>query len=143
MSTEETRAIARRFLDEFWSQGNSAVADEIIAPDYAVYDPGTPGRRGGVEGEKQCLAMYRRVFPDLRFTIEDIIAEGDRGVVRWTASGTQQGELMGAGPTGKQAVISGISIVRVANGQIAEHWLNWDTVGMLQQLGLLPAPAQS
>jgi steroid delta-isomerase-like uncharacterized protein len=93
---------------------------------------------GGVEGEKQTVAMYRTVFPDLRFTMEEVIGEGDRAVVRWTARGTHRGALMGVAPTGKHMVITGISILRVAHGKIAEHRLNWDTLGMLQQLGVVP-----
>jgi steroid delta-isomerase-like uncharacterized protein len=135
---EENKAIARRWMEELWSQGNAGVADEIIAPTYAVHDPGTPGRAGGVEGEKHTVAMYRTVFPDLRFTMEEVIGEGDRVVVRWTARGTHRGELRGAAPTGKPVVITGISILGVANGKIAEHRLNWDTLGMLQQLGVIP-----
>lgn len=143
MSAEESKTIARRYIEEFWSQGNLAVADEVIAPNYVVHDPGTPGRTGRPEGEKQVFAMYRTVFPDLRFTIEDVIGEGDRGVIHWTARGTHQGALLGVSPTGKPVTIPGISIVRIASGQIVEHWLNWDTLGLLQQLGAIPAPGQA
>jgi steroid delta-isomerase-like uncharacterized protein len=136
--SEENKTIARRWMEELWSQGNSDVADEIIAANYAVHDPGTPGRVGGVEGEKHTVTMYRTVFPDLRFTMEDVVGEGDRVVVRWTTRGTHRGELMGVPPTGKQVVVTGISILRIANGKIAEHKLNWDTLGMLQQLGIVP-----
>ena len=136
--SEENKAIARRWMEALWSQGNSSVADEIIAPNYAIHDPGTPGRVGGIEGEKHTVTMYRTVFPDLRFTIEDEVGEGDRAVVRWTARGTHRGELMGVPPTGKQMVVTGISILRIANGKIAEYRLNWDTLGMLQQLGIVP-----
>jgi len=135
----ENKAIARRWMEELWSQGNAGIAGEIIAPTYAVHDPGTPGRVGGVEGEKHAVAMYRTVFPDLQFTMEEMIGEGDRVVVRWTARGTHRGELRGAAPTGKAVVITGISILGVANGMIAEHRLNWDTLGMLQQLGMIPS----
>ena len=136
--SEENKTIARRWMEELWSQGNSDVAGEIIAANYAVHDPGTPGRVGGVEGEKHTVTMYRTVFPDLRFTMEDVVGEGDRVVVRWTTRGTHRGELMGVPPTGKQVVVTGISILRIANGKIAEHKLNWDTLGMLQQLGIVP-----
>jgi steroid delta-isomerase-like uncharacterized protein len=136
--SEEHKAIARRWVEELWSQGNTSVADEIIASNYTVHDPGTPGRAGGVEGEKHAIAMYRTVFPDLRFTMEEMIAEGDRVVVRWTTRGTHRGVLMGIPPTGKQVVVTGISILRMAHRKIAEHRLNWDTLGMLQQLGVVP-----
>ncbi len=136
--SEENKAIAHRWMEELWSQGNASVAVELIAPNYAVHDPGTPGRVGGVEGEKQAVAMYRTVFPDLRFTIEEVVGEGDQVVIRWTVHGTHRGALMGVAPTGKHAVVTGISILRVANGKITEHRLNWDTLGMLQQLGVVP-----
>ena len=135
---EENKAIVRRYLDEFWN-GNASVADEVIAQDYSAHDPGTPGRQGGVAGEKQTMAMYFEVFPDFRLQIEDMVAEGDRVAARWTVRGTQRGALPGLPPTGKTATISGISVYRLRDGQIAEHWLNWDTLGMLQQLGAIPA----
>ena len=133
---EENKAIARRWMEELWSQGNASVADALIAPDYAVHDPGTPGRSGGIEGEKHTVAMYRTIFPDLQFTMEEVIGEGDRVVIRWTARGTHRGELQGSAPTGKSVEITGISILRMVNGKIAEHRLNWDTLGMLRQLGV-------
>ena len=143
MPADDNKAIARRYIDEFWSQGNAALVEEVIAPDYVVHDPGTPGRMGGTAGERQAHQMYRTVFPDLHFTVEDVVGEGDRAVVRWTARGTQQGELLGLAPTGKQATVSGISMVSISAGKIVEHWVNWDTLGMLQQLGAIPAPAQA
>jgi predicted ester cyclase len=143
MTSDENKAVARRYIEEFWSRGDLAVADELIAPDYVVHDPGTPGRTGGVQGEKDVNRMYRAVFPDLRFSTEDVVGEGDRAAIRWIARGTQRGELLGIAPTGRQVAIDGISIVRIVGGRIAEHWLNWDTVGMLQQLGAIPAPGQA
>jgi steroid delta-isomerase-like uncharacterized protein len=142
VSNEQNRSIARRYLDEVWNRADEAVIDQIIAADYAVHDPGTPGRAGTPAGEKQVLAMYRAVFPDLRFVIEGIVAEGDQVAVRWRASGTHRGELMGIDPTGRSVSIDAVSWLRIANGQIAEHWLSWDSLGMLRQLGALPATPQ-
>lgn len=136
LMSEENKTIARRWMEELWSQGNASVADEIIASTYTVHDPGTPGRMGGIEGEKATVAMYRTVFPDLRFTMEEVIGEGDRVVIRWITRGTHRGELRGMAPTGKTVEITGISILRIVNGKIAEHRLNWDTLGMLHQLGV-------
>ena len=143
MSVDDHKRLVRRWFEELWNQGNAAVADEIIAPNYTVQDPGTPGRTGGIAGEQQAVAMYRTVFPDLHFTIEDLVAEGDRCVARWTARGTQLAPLPGIPPTGTQVTVTGISFSRLANGRIVEHWLNWDTLGMLQQLGAIPAPGQA
>ena len=142
MPADENKAIARRYIEGFWSQG-SVPAEDLLTPDYVVHDPGTPGRTGGVEGENQVASMYRAVFADLRFSVEDVLAEGDRSVIRWTARGTHHGELLGIAPTGKAVAIPGISILRIAGGKIAEHWLNWDTLGLLQQLGAIPAPGQA
>ena len=87
--------------------------------------------------------MYLAAFPNLHFTFEDLIAEGDKVVVRETMSGTQQGELMGIPPTGKQFSVTGIEIYRFEGGKIVEHWLESDMLGLLQQLGALPSPAQT
>ena len=86
------------------------------------------------------MTGYRTAFPDLRLTIEAQVSEGDLVVTRWKASGTHQGELFGIAPTGKQATVTGISLTRVSGGKIAEDWTNWDTLGLLQQLGAVPAP---
>ena len=87
--------------------------------------------------------MYRSAFPDMQLTIEDQIAEGDKVVTRWTARGTHQGELMGIPPTGKQATVTGITVGRVANGKFVESWSNFDALGMMQQLGVVPVPGQT
>jgi len=86
--------------------------------------------------------MYLTAFPDLHFTVEDFIAEGDKVVARLTVRGTQQGIFMGIPPTGKHATVTAIDINRMAGGKSVEHWLNMDTLGLLQQLGVIPAPGQ-
>jgi steroid delta-isomerase-like uncharacterized protein len=139
MSADDSKILGRRYIEGFWN-GTGPSADQLIAEDYAVHDPGTPGRMGGVEGERQCFDMYHSVFPDLHFSVEDVFGDGDEAVVRWVARGTHRGELMGMEPTGKAMEVTGISILRIANQRITEHWLNWDTLGMLQQLGAIPAP---
>ena len=88
----------------------------------------------------QYYATYRAAFPDTHLTIEDQIAEGDKVVTRWTATGTNQGTLMGIPPSGKRVTITGISITRIANGKAVEDWVNFDTLGMLQQIGAIPTP---
>src|SRR5438128_10733553 len=113
-TAEENKAVVRRFLDEGWSRGDMSAIEAVIAPDYAVHDPNPPGRAGGVEGEKQTVRMYRTAFPDLTFTIEDLVAEGDKVVSRFTGRGTHRGELMGVPPSGKQVVVSGIAITPIA-----------------------------
>jgi steroid delta-isomerase-like uncharacterized protein len=137
MSVEQNKANNRRVFEEAFNQGKLAVIDEVCAPNYVLYDPTGPVHTP--EGFKQFISVYRTAFPDLHFTIEDEIAEGDKVVMRWTSRGTHRGELMGIPPTGKQSTVTGITIARAAaNGKFEEVWNNLDTLGMLQQLGVIP-----
>ena len=140
MSVEEHKAIQRRVY-ELFSSGNQEALEEVIAPD-AVDHNAPPGLAPGLEGVRQTLGMFRAAFPDLRITAEDLLAEGDRVAARITATGTHRGEFQGLPPTGKQVTISGIEIVRIANGRVVERWGQFDNLGMLQQMGALPAPGQ-
>ncbi|HLI09773.1 MAG TPA: ester cyclase [Ktedonobacteraceae bacterium] len=137
MSTEANVAVARRVFDDLFSQGKLDAADEIYAPDHTSHDAQAPGVNGAA-AMKHYIGMYRAAFPDLHMAVDDIVAEGDKVVIRWTARGTHRGELMGVPPTGKQAVVTGINIIRVKDGRVAEEWINWDTLGLLQQLGVAP-----
>lgn len=141
--SEANKAIARREVEEAFSKGNLDVLEDIIAPDYVSHDPGIPEPIRGLEGVRQLVAGYRQAFPDLQVTIEDQIAEGERVVTRWSARGTHQGDLWGIAPTGKQATVTGISIERIVGGKIVEDWTNWDTLGLMQQLGVVPAMARA
>jgi steroid delta-isomerase-like uncharacterized protein len=144
MSTEANKAIIRLLFEEAFGQGNLAVLDEIIAPDQVNRGPGAlPGMPSGPEGSKMLITAYRNAFPDLHFTIDQQIAEGDTIVTRWTAHGTHNGEFAGIPPTGKTATVVGMGVDRVENGKIVESWGLFDQFGMLQQLGVIPAPAQS
>ncbi len=137
-STEANKAIARRFYEAGWNQGNLAIFDELLAPNYVLHDPGFPEPIRGPEGFKQYYAGYRFAFPGNQITVEDYIAEGDTVVCRWTGHGTHKGELMGIAPTGKQVTVTGITIGRFVNGMFVESWSNFDALGMLQQLGVVP-----
>ena len=139
MSAEENKTIARRNFEAAWNQGDMDVVDEIYAATYVNNDPANPGVSGPA-GQKQLIGMYRAAFPDTTFTIEAQVAEGDQVVTRWTARGTHQGELMGMAATNKEITITGITIDRIAGGKITESWSNWDTIGMMQQLGVVPSP---
>jgi steroid delta-isomerase-like uncharacterized protein len=144
MPAEENKAIARRLMTEVMNEGKLEVADELLAADWVDHDPANPpGSASGPDAFKQLATMYRAAFPDMKMTIEDMIAEGDRVVTRWTARGTHQGELMGAPPSGKQVTVTGIGIDRIAGGKIAESWGNWDTLGLLTQVGAIPEPARA
>jgi len=139
MSIEDNKAIARRYWVEGWNKGNLAVFDELLAPGFVLHDPGFPEPIHGPEGFKQYYAVYSTAFPGNQITVEDYFAEGDTVVSRWTARGTHTGNLMGIAPTGKQATVTGITIQRITNGRIAEDWSNYDMLGLLQQLGVVPS----
>jgi len=135
---EKNKAIARRVIDEIWNQGKLEVVDEVIATDYIRHDPTNSIR--GADGYKQLVAVLRSAFPDIRLTIEDITAEGDKVAFRLTSTGTHKGEFMGIPPTGKHATVTDISIYRFADGKLVEDWASADFLGLLQQLGAIPSP---
>ncbi|MCL4302987.1 MAG: ester cyclase [Anaerolineae bacterium] len=137
----ENKAVARQFLEGF-NSSNLAIAAEFIAASFTNHDPGTPPLPAGPEGYKQLVGMYRGIYPDLQMSVDDLIGEGDKVVCRWTARGTNTGPLMGMPATGKQATVTGISILTIINGKVTEQRANWDTLGMLQQLGVVPTPGQ-
>jgi steroid delta-isomerase-like uncharacterized protein len=136
-------ATARRFFDEIWSQGQLDRVEELIASEYVGHPSGPDETTRGPHGVREYIGRLRDCVPDLTMTIEDQLTDGDKVTTRWTARGTHTGELMGAGPTGRTATVTGITIQRVgANGQIVEGWTSWDTLGLLQQLGLVSEPAE-
>ena len=137
---EENKALVQRFVEEAFNKGNLDVADEVYAPRFFSHDPSTPEGERGPEDVKQFVNTYRSAFPDGHTIIEDLIAEGDKVAYRWTYRGTHQGELMGIAPTEKEVTITGITINRISGGKIEEEWNNFDQLGMLQQLGVVPAP---
>ena len=141
MLTETNKAVSRRFLEEVFGKGKLNVLDEIIASDHVNSGPGTPpGLPTGPEGSKQLVTMYRNAIPDVHFTIDDQIAEGDKVWTRWTGHGTYTGELFGIPATGKSATVTGIGVDRIVNGKIVESWGIFDQFGMMQQLGVIPTP---
>ena len=141
MLLETNKTVSRRFFEEVWNKGNLAALNEIIAKDHVNSGPGTPPELApGLEGTKQLVTMYRNAFPDVHFTIDEQIAEGDKVVTRWTAHGTHQGELVGIPATSKSTTVTGINVDRVVNGKIAESWGIFDQFGMMQQLGVIPVP---
>src|SRR5262245_19594497 len=135
MSTEANKLLVRRWYDEVLNGPDLAVADEIVAADFAIN-----GQPIGREGIKQAAAWVRSIFPDLHVTIEDVVAEGDRVVTRFSARATHRGELMGVPPTGKTATLAGVHVDRIADGRIVERWETVDLLGLLQGLGATVAP---
>jgi steroid delta-isomerase-like uncharacterized protein len=137
MSVEENMAIAQRHSEVYWNEGRLDLASELHANDIVFHDADSPPLRG-TEAYDQFAIMYRTAFPDLHFTTEEMLGAGDLVATRWTCTATHQGELMGIPPTGKQITITGIDIFRVVDGKIVEEWVNWSTLSMLQQLGVIP-----
>ena len=140
MTTEENKAAFRRIPEEVINTGNFDLADELFDADYIERVPVPPGVPSGLAGLKAFFTALRAAFPDLRYTVEAVLAEGDLVAGHVTVRGTHQGELMGIPATGKQVTWTETHVGRYANGKLVEHWGNSDDLGQLQQLGALPAP---
>jgi steroid delta-isomerase-like uncharacterized protein len=141
MSEEENKALARRLLEEGFSQGKVEVVDEVLDPDFVCYDPNSEsGEVRGSDTIKGEIEYFRNAVPDLTYTIEDQIAEGDKVVTRYTVSGTHQGEFFGVSPTGKRISMSGVSIDRFEGGKMVEEWPEYDLLGVMRQLEAVPSP---
>jgi steroid delta-isomerase-like uncharacterized protein len=133
---EANKALAIR-ADEHVNTGDTAIADEVFATDFVNHDPANPDVRD-LESYKGWVAATRTAMPDFHATMEDLIAEGDKVAERWTATGTQEGEISGIPPTGRQVTFTGMTIYRVAEGKIVEMWWSMDSLSVLQQLGVIP-----
>ncbi|MBI2927342.1 MAG: ester cyclase [Verrucomicrobia bacterium] len=133
----ENKRIIRRYFDEWANRGDTATADELIATNLVLRNP--PAVLNSLEAYKKSMAGFHQAFPDLRFTIAEPIADGDKVVVHWTLRGTQSGEYQGRPPTGKAITVTGMSLFRIADGKIQEITVNMDRFGMMEQLGWLPA----
>jgi steroid delta-isomerase-like uncharacterized protein len=142
MSTEESTAVVRRFLDEVVSKGNMAALDETCAPDL-VWHGGSVGEFRSLEEFKQGISPFFSAFPDLRVTANAVLSEGDTVVCRYTWDGTHRGDFFGVPATGRRVTVSGISVYRVVGGKIVEEWWLEDLLGLMQQLGAIPAPGQA
>ncbi len=138
MSAEDNKAIVRRAYDAI-NRNDLDALEEMVDSDITDHDP-APGQGPGLEGVKQYFSSLHAAFPDVHMDVEDMIAEGDKVVTRVRMSGTHQGEFMGIDPTGNRVEVSGIDILRVADGKIMEHWGNFDDLAMMQQLGVIEQP---
>lgn len=138
---EQNRATIRRLADGFWNKKDLKVFDEVFASHFVDHTP-MPGREGTKEGFKAVAIALQVAVPDGHTTLDNVVAERDKVAYRWMFRGTHKGPLMGIPATGKPITITGITIDRVANGQIVERWSQVDSLGMMQQLGLVPAPGQ-
>lgn len=134
----QNQALARRIFEDVWTAGKLDLVDQLFAPEFVGHPTGPEDEIRGPGGMKEFIGRMRESFPDLTFTVEDQIAEGETVVTRWSARGTHDGELMGVDPTGRKATITGITIQRFGDGRVLEGWTNWDTLGLLTQLGAVP-----
>jgi predicted ester cyclase len=140
MATEQNKALVRRLFEEGVNQKNLAVFDQVLAPNYVNYT--FPAPAPGPEGFKQVMGMFFQAFPDIHETTEDVVAEGDKVAARGHFSGTHHGEFMNVPATGKQVRVSYMAIYRVEEGKVVENWVQMDLLGLLRQLGAIPAPDQ-
>jgi steroid delta-isomerase-like uncharacterized protein len=138
MGVEENKAILRRWV-EIWNTKNLDAVEDLVTPDYVRHDPNAPEIRGAA-AEAQFVGMVLTAFPDLTITIDKMIAEGDTVVCLITLRGTQRSEFNGIPPTQKQVVFTSTETFRLQGDRIAEQWVSMDTLGMLQQLGVVPTP---
>lgn len=142
MSAEANKTIVRRFLTEVINQGSQDAVSQVCAPDL-TWHGGSVGEYHDLASFLQGVAPFFTAFPDLTVTIDDLIAEGDCVTARYTWHATQRGEFFGIPPTGKSVTVTGISIYRVAGDKIVEEWWQEDLLGLMQQLGAIPAPGAS
>jgi steroid delta-isomerase-like uncharacterized protein len=140
--SEQNKALVRRALDEVWSKGNVDLIDQLLTPDCTIFSsPGfrRPNEKSSGHGSvKQFVTSNRGAFPDLQLTIDDLVAEQDKVVARFTVSGTHKAEFLGHRPTGKRAQVSGISVFYIAGDKIREVWGVIDSAGLMEQLGMFP-----
>jgi steroid delta-isomerase-like uncharacterized protein len=139
--SKENKALVRQMVEQVWQAGNTDAIDEFLAADVVDHSV-PPGMPPGRKGSKAWAAMMTSAMTGSEITIEDEIAEGDLVVTRWSSQATHTGDLMGIPATGKRVSITGISINRILDGKIVESWGEADMMGMMQQLGVVPAPAQ-
>jgi steroid delta-isomerase-like uncharacterized protein len=141
MPPAENKQLFQHYFDDCANAGNFDLVDEIFAPDYLHHDPANPDPRPvvGPKGVRDHLESLTAGFPDVRFDVDEMVAEGEDIVVRWTATLTHTGDYFGLPPSGKKAKITGMNTWRTANGKAVEGWVNRDDMGLLQQLGVIPS----
>jgi steroid delta-isomerase-like uncharacterized protein len=138
--SEHNKAQIRRVIEEAYSRGDLGVVDEVAAKDLVIHAPSQEIH--GREGAKKFVTMLRTAFPDLHFTIEDQIAEGDMVATRWTARGTHHGQFQNIPATGREIRLVGTDIDRIHGGKVVECWAHLDELGLMQQLGTFGAKSQ-
>lgn len=140
---EQNKQVVQRFVEECWNQGNLNKASEFLTDQVRFHDPVFPGLSPGIQNIKNHIEVCRRAFPDLRFTIDDTIAERNEVVLHWSAHGTHKGQFLGMQPTQRKVTIDGTSIYRLEGSKIAESHANWNLATMMAQLGVLEVPKEA
>jgi steroid delta-isomerase-like uncharacterized protein len=138
-SKQET--MARRLIEDVWNNGKYDTLGQLVTPDFANHDPMSPTK--GIAAFSDAVKKYRTAFPDLRQEIQDLFSSGDKVVVRLTCTGTHRGPLEGIQPTGRHATVTAMLICRFAGDLVAESYVNWDALGLMQQLGVVTLPGKS
>jgi len=137
MSIEQNKAIARRLVDEVWQNRSEAAVDELLADDF-VFNYPSPGAGSDREAYKRAILEPATSFPDIQFTTEDMVAEGDKVAVHWTGTATHEREFFGFAPTGKRVTLGGISIIQIVGGRIIREVGDINALDVLQQIGAFP-----
>ncbi len=137
MSLTKNESLVRRYFEDCLNQGKMETIDTLISPTYISHYPAGYDLGGGPEDVKQIVSSVRRGFPNVHFTIEDFVSQGEKVVARWTFRGTHSGNFMGVAPTGRAVMVAGVAVYRIADEKIAEVWLSWDVFGLFRQLGVL------
>ncbi|HKZ01329.1 MAG TPA: ester cyclase [Pyrinomonadaceae bacterium] len=138
VSAEDNKAFVRRFIEEYYNQGNLSLADQFVTADWVRSELFSPNKFHGVQGAKEVATKWRSAFPDLHLTVNEMIAEGQQVATYWTFTGTHQGQLDDIAPTGKKVTTSGISLSRIVNGKFTEEVVATDLLSLLKQLGVIP-----
>jgi steroid delta-isomerase-like uncharacterized protein len=139
----DNKTIVRQLYEEVWNKRRLELFDEIISPSHALHDPTLTGAAVGPEAYKRQVTRFVTAFPDLRFTVEDIVGETEKLAVAWTISGTHKGEFMGIPATDKKVSVDGITLNHIVNGKIMDSYISWDALGLMRQLGVVPALGQA
>ncbi|MBI3048634.1 MAG: ester cyclase [Acidobacteria bacterium] len=139
--SEKNEAIVRRMFEEVWNNRQIDAIERYHTSDFAHRDPQNPAQ--GLDAFREVVKKYQSAFPDARLEIEDLLSAGDQVVVRWRATGTHRGMLEGLPATGRQAAVTGISIFCLSGDKIREEFVNWDTLGLMQQLGVVTLPGKA
>jgi predicted ester cyclase len=136
-SIETNKTLVRRLMEEDISKADERVAAEIIHPDF-IDHTNPPGMQHGLQGHNAIVRLFHAAFPDSHWSIDDVIAEGDRVVARTTFRGTHLGDFFGIPATGNRVEVNGVHIVRIAGGKVVEHWGSNDDLGLMRQIGAIP-----